>query len=113
LFGDKIIRAIAETLKSKVRGQDSVARMGGEEFAVLLTETDMSGARVVGESIRQSIERGKVRRLDNQDQISGITISVGVSCYKQGKKIDEMLDQADKALYVSKQQGRNRTTEFA
>jgi diguanylate cyclase len=113
LFGDKIIRAIAETLKSKVRGQDSVARMGGEEFAVLLTETDVAGARVVAENIRQSIERGKVRRLDSQDHISGITISVGVSTYSKGKSIVDMLDQADKALYKSKQQGRNRTTEFA
>jgi diguanylate cyclase len=113
LFGDKIIRAIAETLKSKVRGQDSVARFGGEEFAVLLTETDVAGARVVAENVRQSIERGKVRRLDTQDHISGITISVGVSSYTKGKNIVDMLDQADKALYMSKEQGRNRTTVFA
>ncbi len=113
LFGDKIIRVIAETLKSKVRGQDSVARLGGEEFAVLLTETDVPGARVVAEHVRQSIERGKVRRLDTQDQISGITISVGVSSYAKGKNIVAMLDEADKALYMSKEQGRNRTTVFA
>ncbi len=113
LFGDKIIRAIAETLKSKVRGQDAVARLGGEEFAVLLTETDEAGARIVAESVRQSIERGKVRRLDTQDVISGITISIGIAKYAIGKSIVDMLDQADKALYVSKQQGRNRTTLFA
>jgi diguanylate cyclase len=113
LFGDKIIRVIAETLKSKVRGQDSVARLGGEEFAVLLTETDVAGARIVAEHVRQSIERGKVRRLDTQDHISGITISVGVSSYTKGRNIVDMLDQSDKALYMSKEQGRNRTTVFA
>lgn len=113
LFGDKIIRGIAETVKSKVRGQDSVARLGGEEFAVLLTETDISGAKIVAEHIRQSIEGAKVRRLDTQEHISGITISLGVSTYTGGKNVTELLDQADKALYISKQQGRNRTTVFA
>jgi diguanylate cyclase len=113
LFGDKIIRAIAETLKSKIRGQDAVARMGGEEFAVLLTETDIEGARIVAESVRQSIERGKIRRNDNQEQITGITISIGVTQYSSGKSVVDLLDQADKALYVSKGSGRNKTTVFA
>lgn len=113
LFGDKIIRGIAETAKSKVRGQDSVARLGGEEFAVLLTETDIAGAKIVAEHFRQSIEKGKVRRLDTQEQISGITISIGVAAFANGKGIVDLIDQADKALYQSKQQGRNRTTVFA
>jgi len=112
LFGDKIIRAIAETLKSKIRGQDSVARLGGEEFAVLLTETNVAGARIVAESVRQSIEKGKIRRNDTREQISGITISIGVSTYSSGKSIVDLIDQADKALYVSKGSGRNKTTVF-
>jgi len=110
LFGDKVIRVIAETLKSKVRGQDTVARLGGEEFAVLLPETDTTGARVVAEHIRQSIERGKIRRLDTQEQIGGITISIGVAAYTKGVSAVELLDLADKALYVSKKTGRNKTT---
>ena len=113
LFGDKIIRGVAETVKSKVRGQDSVARVGGEEFAVLLTETDIKGAQTVAEHVRQSIERSKVRRLDSQEHISGITISIGVSKYSSGENVADLLDHADKALYLSKQQGRNRTTVFA
>jgi diguanylate cyclase len=112
LFGDKIIRAIADTLKSKIRGQDAVARLGGEEFAVLLTETNLAGARIVAENVRQSIERGKIRRLDTQEQISGITISIGVTTYSSGKSIVDLIDQADKALYVSKGSGRNKTTIF-
>jgi diguanylate cyclase len=112
LFGDKVIRAIAETLKSKVRGQDAVARLGGEEFAVLLEETNISGARIVAENIRQTIERGKIRRLDTQDSIGGITISIGIAIYSKGASIEEMLDQSDKALYVSKNSGRNRTSVF-
>lgn len=110
LFGDKVIRAIAETLKSKVRGDDSVARLGGEEFAVMLPETDISGARTVAEHIRQSIEGGKIRRLDTKEQIGGITISIGVAAYTNGVSVVDLLDQADKALYVSKNTGRNKTS---
>jgi diguanylate cyclase len=113
LFGDKVIRAIAEALKSKVKGQDAVARLGGEEFAVLLPETTVPGARVVAEHIRQSIESGKIRRLDTQEQIGGITISIGISVYAGNGNIVELLDQADKALYVSKESGRNRTSVYS
>ncbi len=110
LFGDKVIRAIAATLKSKVRGQDVVARLGGEEFAVLLAETNISGAHTAAEQIRQSIERGKIRRLDTQEQIGGITISIGIAAHTKGASILNLLDQADKALYISKNTGRNKTT---
>lgn len=112
LFGDKVITAIAAALKSKVKGQDAVARLGGEEFAVLLPETGLTGAQVVAESIRKSIETGKIRRHDSQEPIGGITISIGISVYASGVKLIEMLDQADKALYVSKESGRNKTSIF-
>lgn len=112
LFGDKVISAIANALKSKVKGQDSVARLGGEEFAVLLPETQLVGARTVAENIRQGIEKGKIRRIDNQEQIGGITISIGIAIYTRGSTLAAMLDQADKALYISKETGRNRISVF-
>jgi diguanylate cyclase len=112
LFGDKVIRGIAETLKSKVRGQDSVARIGGEEFAVLLAETDISGAHTVAEHIRQAIEGCKIHRHDTLEKIGGITISIGIATYTSGGSLVDLLDQADKALYVSKEHGRNRTTVY-
>jgi len=110
LFGDKVIRTIAATLKSKVRGEDTVARLGGEEFAVILPTTDIAGARSVAENIRQSIERGKIRRLDTQEPVGGITISIGIAAYTNGINSVDLLDQADKALYVSKKTGRNKST---
>ncbi|HXU92509.1 MAG TPA: GGDEF domain-containing protein [Gallionella sp.] len=112
LFGDKVIGAVANTLKSKVKGQDAIARLGGEEFAVLLPETNLSGAHVVAEQIRQAIENGKIRRLDTNDQIGGITISVGIAAHAKGGGLVELMNRADKALYVSKQSGRNRATVF-
>ena len=113
LFGDKVICGIAEILKSKVRGQDSVARLGGEEFAVLLADTDTSGARIVAENIRQSVERCKIHRHDSQEVVEGISISIGVAAFTKGGSLINLLDQADKALYDSKKQGRNRTTVYS
>jgi diguanylate cyclase len=112
LFGDKVICAIANTLKSKVKGQDAIARMGGEEFAVLLPETNIEGAFVVAEHIRQAIESGKIRNQNSNDPIGGISVSIGIASNTKGCNLLEMLDQADKALYVSKQSGRNRTSIF-
>lgn len=113
LFGDKVICGIAKTLKSKVRGQDSVARLGGEEFGILLAETDMSGALVVAEQIRQAIEKSKIQRANTHEPIGGITISIGVAAYAKGDNLEDLLDRADKALYASKGQGRNRTTVYS
>jgi len=113
LFGDKVIRAIAEVLKAKVKGQDSVARLGGEEFAVLLPDTSLQGAYAVAEHIRQGIEKGKIRRLDKQESVEGITISIGIAdCDAHGDWADAM-GKADEALYASKKQGRNRTTLYS
>ena len=112
LFGDSVIRATASALKSKIKGQDSVARWGGEEFVVLLPETTKTGARAVAEQIRRSIERGKILRFGTQEQIGGITISIGITAYSKGSSMAALLEQADKALYASKEQGRNRTTVY-
>jgi len=113
LFGDKVIRGIAEALKAKVKGQDSVARMGGEEFAVILPDTPLQGAYAVAEHIRQVIEKGKIRRLDKAETVEGITISIGIAnCDICGDWTDA-LRKADEALYASKTQGRNRTTLYA
>lgn len=112
-FGDKVICAIASALKSMVKGQDIIARLGGEEFAVLLPETNVTGAFVIAEKIRQTIERSKIRRLDNNEQIGGITISIGIAPCAKGCSRLKLIDQADKALYLSKQNGRNQTTVYA
>ncbi|GAB5605791.1 GGDEF domain-containing protein [Sideroxyarcus sp. TK5] len=110
LLGDKVLTAIATTLKSKVQGQDLVGRLGGEEFAILLPNTNLDGAFVVAEHIRQAVQRGKIRRLDSNQNIDGITISIGISPRKDKEDLNEMIARADKALYRSKKEGRNRIT---
>ncbi len=111
LLGDRVLCALANTLKSLIKGQDTVARLGGEEFAVLLPGTSLSGARVVAENIRATIEKGRIRHSSSPDSLSsGITVSVGVANYNADYTLTQWMDSADKALYVSKENGRNRVT---
>ena len=114
LFGDKVIRTLANTLKSLVKGQDCVARMGGEEFAVMLPGTPLAGACTVAEHIRETIAQGRIRHStsDSDDRTSAITVSVGIASYHSGNSLEEWLDCADKALYISKEKGRNRVTVY-
>jgi diguanylate cyclase len=112
LFGDKVLRTLANTLKSLVKGQDCVARLGGEEFAVLLPRTELKGALSIAENIRETIEQSRIRHLYSETASSGITISIGIAAYTSGSNLVEWLDCADKALYISKQRGRNRVTTY-
>ncbi|HTY04814.1 MAG TPA: GGDEF domain-containing protein [Rhodocyclaceae bacterium] len=111
LFGDKVIRAVAQILKENVKGRDTAARYGGEEFVILLPNTPLEGALSLAEQIRTTVERCRIKRLDNHECIESITISVGVACHVPGETATEFLARADRALYASKQAGRNRVTE--
>lgn len=112
LFGDKVIRAIANTLTSKVRGQDYVARLGGDEFVVVLVNTDTSGACSVAEHIRCTIEECKIYPHGTHKPIGGVTISIGVATYGHTDNLVGLLERADKALFDSKNQGRNRASVY-
>lgn len=110
LFGDKVIRGVAEVLKANVKGRDAIARLGGEEFGVLLPETSLSGAQVLADKIRQMVEKGRIRRQDGKDEVGGITISLGVAELNRDEDTTAFLNRADMALYFSKENGRNRVS---
>ena len=110
LFGDKVIRGLAEVLKANIKGKDTVARLGGEEFGLLLPETDLAGAQALSEKIRRTMELSKIRRLDRDEQVGGITISLGVAMLSDQEDQIRFFDRADKALYASKSNGRNQVT---
>ncbi|MBS1227056.1 MAG: hypothetical protein H6R17_333 [Proteobacteria bacterium] len=113
LFGDKVICSVAKILKANIKGRDTAARYGGEEFVVLLPETTLDGACALAEKIRTTIEASRIRRADNRQEIAQITVSFGVAGYCAGETAREFIDRADGALYVSKNQGRNRVTVAA
>ncbi|RME35140.1 MAG: GGDEF domain-containing protein, partial [Gammaproteobacteria bacterium] len=108
LLGDKVLRCLAQVLKENVKGRDTVGRFGGEEFALLLRDTDMEGARVVTEQIRSQLQRARIRRLDNGQTIDQVTLSAGLARYRTGETAEELLERADALLYQAKQAGRNQ-----
>jgi diguanylate cyclase len=110
LFGDKVIRAVAAACSALAGADSAVARLGGEEFAMLLAGVSLDEARAVAEKIRIAVEAGKIRRGASQEPIGGITISIGVTTHRAGEEDAHFIDRADRALYASKQGGRNCTT---
>ncbi|MDD5248358.1 MAG: GGDEF domain-containing protein [Rhodocyclaceae bacterium] len=110
LFGDKVILGIAQILKDNVKGKDIAARYGGEEFVILLPETPLEGAQHLAEKIRSEVERCRIKRAHHNAAVGNITISVGVASYRNGESAHDFLGRADSALYLSKNQGRNRVT---
>lgn len=110
LVGDKVIRFVASTLKDQVKGKDTVARYGGDEYVVLLLDSEINGAETVAESIRAIIEKTRIRRSDTGTAIGRVTISIGITKYINGESVLELLDRADAALYQSKNKGRNQVT---
>jgi diguanylate cyclase len=108
LFGDKVIRAVAGALKANVKGKDTAARFGGEEFAILLPETPIAGAAGLAEKLRATIAGVRVRRLDSAETIGNVTISIGLAGYTPGESATDFVGRADQALYAAKSQGRNR-----
>jgi diguanylate cyclase (GGDEF)-like protein/PAS domain S-box-containing protein len=111
--GDRALTAIAQTLQNTSRATDFVARYGGEEFAVLLPETDHEEARLAAERLRKAVEA--ISRLDRKVTISiGIaTLSMQPAKHFDFEKIEkQIIEQADKALYRSKESGRNRIVHF-
>lgn len=109
--GDYVLQSVAKIIKSCVREQDLASRYGGEEFVVMLANTAKAEALAVAERIRFTVESS---RLEYEGQSMRVTISCGVSVYDStGNSVrspKEFVDQADKALYISKRNGRNRVT---
>jgi two-component system cell cycle response regulator len=110
--GDDVLREFAHRLKKSVRGIDLVVRQGGEEFVVVMPETDSAHAAKVADRLRQDVE-GEVFKTRAGDSIP-VTVSVGVSDFHGEKDTaDALLRRADQALYAAKRDGRNRVVADA
>lgn len=110
LFGDKVICSIATILRHCVKGSDLAARYGGEEFVVVLPETPLEGACMLAEKIRKVVENCRVKRTGSNEVVATVTISLGVASRAPGETEQDLIARADKALYRSKEGGRNRVT---
>ena len=112
LAGDAVLRELAELLAQSSRGGDVVARVGGEEFIVLLPGADNETAGVVAERVLNTVRAHAFRTMRGQQQI---TVSIGIACehVRDGHIGGALRARADEALYVAKRLGRNRVVMWA
>ncbi|ROR26432.1 PAS domain S-box-containing protein/diguanylate cyclase (GGDEF)-like protein [Mobilisporobacter senegalensis] len=105
LIGDKAIKFIADIIHENTRSSDSCFRWGGDEFAIILLDTDLEEGKNMADRLCQKIEASnfKVNDVDFK-----ITVSIGVSCHSDEKDLSNLLRKADERLYISKHQGRNQ-----
>jgi diguanylate cyclase (GGDEF)-like protein len=109
--GDAVLVTLAERLQEAVRSADTVARLGGEEFALLLPETDLAGALAVAERARAAFEQGGVR-LKGGATLT-VTASFGVADFPASRDGASLMQDADNALYSAKRLGKNRVVAAA
>ena len=102
--GDFVLKEIAKIFKKFLREQDFVARWGGEEFLIVLPETDISNAFIVAEKLRKKIEEAP---FEYNGQTIKVTITFGLSQYETHLTIDQIVQRTDVALYMGKKRGRN------
>lgn len=109
--GDKVLRGVGEVIQGGVRRIDTPARYGGDEFFLLLPETDPTGAFVLAEKIRQEVAE---LAFNGSERDVRTSLSIGVVAYPDdGKTADELMISADQAMYASKRQGKNRVIDYA
>jgi diguanylate cyclase (GGDEF)-like protein len=104
--GDFILITVADILRAGIRKQDTVARWGGEEFLILMPQTSLESAFGKAEILRKSVAGFR------DEYIPVFTVSFGVTCYRIGESMNELLRRVDAALYEAKNSGRNRTVSI-
>ena len=105
LAGDEVLRHVAERIQSAVRDFDIVGRFGGEEFAIIVVNTDLPLAEIIGERIRREIAVTPIHTRSGNIQA---TISLGLAMLAPGDDRNAVVERADKAMYEAKRLGRNR-----
>ena len=104
ITGDTVLRDVAQRIRNTIRRSDEVFRYGGEEFVVLLSNTDAEGAKFIGERIRREIKK---QSYGANEKIK-VTASIGISASNTIRDVGDTLYHADKALYKAKEDGRDR-----
>jgi diguanylate cyclase (GGDEF)-like protein len=109
-WGDRLLKAIADTIRRTIRFTDAAARYGGDEFVVLLPETDAAGGYVVGEKLRRDIYALTLHAADRNVRSS---VSIGMVAYPDdGATIEQLVAAADVAMYEAKRRGKNRIVGY-
>ncbi|PHS70254.1 MAG: GGDEF domain-containing protein [Methylophaga sp.] len=110
IVGDQVLKVVAASLKDAVKGRDLVCRYGGEEFAIIILNTSLDNVKKLAENIRIEIAAKRIQRKDTRESLGAITMSFGVARYFPSEGVESFLQRADRALYMSKDKGRNRVS---
>ena len=110
--GDLVLKTVSRIIKLQLRDYDIAGRYGGEEFAILLPFTKLEEAKMVAERLRKAVENKKIDiskiNTESSEKNISVTISLGVAEYSKEDSEETLLQNADKALYKAKENGRNR-----
>jgi diguanylate cyclase (GGDEF)-like protein/PAS domain S-box-containing protein len=111
--GDELLTRIGEALRSILRDSDVLARVGGDEFALILPDTDVAAARVVGEKLVEAVRASGSVSVGGRS--AGVTVSVGITPVSGGPELDvaKLLIESDLAMYHAKESGKNRVAVYA
>lgn len=105
--GDQVLRLVSRSLVDGIKGQDMAARFGGEEFVVVLPDTNLRNAEKVAETLRKRIAAKDIINQTKGEKLGRLTISLGVSELHPGEPLHHLIERADKGLYKAKDDGRN------
>jgi diguanylate cyclase len=106
--GDQVLRLVAHCMTISVTDGQTSARYGGEEFGVILPRTDLAQAVDIANKIRTTVESKKVVKKSTGESLGTITLSLGVSLFKPGEPLSDVIKRADACLYAAKSDGRNQ-----
>lgn len=105
--GDRVLAAVAASIRDTIRNTDSLFRYGGEEFVVILNKITADNAEKLAEKVRSRVEKDY---FVDKDKTLKVTVSIGLTCVNEGDTEQSLFERADKAMYNSKHKGRNRVT---
>jgi diguanylate cyclase len=108
LFGDQVLRLVAQTLQKETEGEAIAARYGGEEFGIILPNTSLHSAVRLANGMRESVSAKELIKRNTGDNVGRITMSFGVAQFDPSEDIDSFIARADSALYSAKAAGRNQ-----
>jgi len=111
--GDRVLRLVAESMSENIKGRDTLARFGGEEFAVILRRTTLENAAALADQLRSSVQNKKLVKKSTGDVLGVVTMSVGVATLSGDDTPTSLIQRSDACLYRAKNGGRNRVTSEA
>jgi len=112
LVGDSVLKAVSNNLQKNIKGIDIIARVGGEEFIILLMKTNKKDALKFADKLRLIIEQLRIKKRKSEETIDSCTLSIGIAQLQSDDDVYDVIEKADKAMYKAKKSGRNNVKLF-